>query len=622
MALVYQASQASLDRDVALKMIKPRGLDDTARARYSNHEADRVEQAMQKRDRDWFLSEAVVTANLEHPYIVPIYDVIKDRKDSLFYAMKWVRGTAWKDLIQEKKKTESEHLEILQKVADAVAFAHEKGVIHRDLKPENVMVGTHGEVYVMDWGAALVTPQFERSTNLSQSSSGFGSVLYAAPELFLGSVEQITVRSDVYLLGAILFEVISGYAPHPYPRNKSEALNNLRGNQIRPSDYKGELLDIALKAMATDPADRYASVQEFQTAIREFQSHTISLELSKRAQTTLDKAGQSGDYDDFARAVFAFAEAKEMWPGNVQAEEGVGVAKREYAEAALKQGDFDLGLQTADPNDPAHGDVIVKLRAAQKERDNRKQRLQRMTRAVAAMGVFMLLGAAVALVLINEQKGIALKNEAEAVKQKGIADTNAADAIKQKGIADENAADALKQKGIAETNAELAKKNESEAIRQKGLADDNAALAKNNEQDPIEQKGIAEKNEKLAKENEKLAKDNEEEAIAQTKKPSLPRPHRNTKPTSPGSVWPTRRSKRAPLRTCAACSKISRKRRSKRRKRTQTRPPPMRMPTPTRKCLGAGNLHGWRIWPGKHRNFSRRPTTKAKHATWESKGWL
>ena len=338
MGIVYQASQASLDRDVALKMIKPSRLDETRRASYTAHEAQRVEQAMEKRDREWFLSEAVVPANLALPYIVPIYDVVKDRKDSLIYAMKWVRGTPWNKLIQEQAKSEGEHLEILGKVADAVAFAHEKGVIHRDLKPENVMVGNHGEVYVMDWGAALVTPQFERSTNLSQSSSGFGSVLYAAPELFLGSVEQITVRSDVYLLGAILFEIISGYAPHPYPRTKTEALKNLAGNLIRPSNYEGELLEIALKAMAAEPAGRYASVQEFQTAIREYQSHTTSLQLSKRAQSTLDRAEETGDYQDYARAVFAFDEAHEMWPGNGQAQNGVGQAKLQYAQAALKQG--------------------------------------------------------------------------------------------------------------------------------------------------------------------------------------------------------------------------------------------------------------------------------------------
>ena len=416
MGVVYQATQAALDRDVALKMIKPRGLDDTAKARYTKEEAQKVETAMQKRDRDWFLSEAVVTANLEHPYIVPIYDVIKDKSNALCYAMKWVRGTPWSKLIQEKKKTETEHLEILQKVSDAVAFAHEKGVIHRDLKPENVMVGSHGEVYVMDWGAALVTPQFERSTNLSQSSSGFGSVLYAAPELFFGSVEQITARSDVYLLGAILYEIISGYPPHPYPSNKSEALKNLRSNDIRPSDYKGELLGIALKAMKTEPAQRYASVQEFQTAIREYQSHTISLQLSKRARSTLVKAEQTGDYHDYARAVFAFDEAREMWHGNKQAQEGVGQAKLEYARAALSKGDIDLGLQTADSKDPAHADVIVKLRNAQSERDSRLKRLQTMRRAITGMAAVIVVGLGLGMYLVNQQRE-------KAVAAEGVANT-------------------------------------------------------------------------------------------------------------------------------------------------------------------------------------------------------
>jgi hypothetical protein len=121
MGIVYQARQASLDREVALKMVKPREVDEAVRARYSVSELQRVEQVMQKRDRQWFLSEAVVTANLEHPFIVPIYDVIKDREDSLFYAMKWVRGTPWNKSIREKST--NENIEILLKVADAVAFA-------------------------------------------------------------------------------------------------------------------------------------------------------------------------------------------------------------------------------------------------------------------------------------------------------------------------------------------------------------------------------------------------------------------------------------------------------------------------------------------------------------------
>ena len=519
MGIVYQASQASLDRDVALKVIKYQGLDESAKLRYGPAKAQHVEQAMRNRDREGFLKEAVVTANLEHPYIVPIYDVIKDQENSLFYAMKWVKGDPWSQLIQEKRKSESEHLEILQKVADAVAFAHDKGVIHRDLKPENVMVGKHGEVYVMDWGIALVTPQFERATNLSQSSSGFGSVLYAAPEMFIGGVEQITVRSDVYLLGAILFEIISGYPPHPNPSSRSEALQNLRGNQIRPTAYKGELLGIALKAMATDPADRYVSVQAFQTAIREFQSHTISLQLSTKAQRRLATAADTGDYHDYARAVFAFDEAREMWPGNVDAQAGAGQAKREYALAALKQGDFDLGLQTADPNDPAHGDVIVKLSAAKHERESRQKRLKAMRRGLVGMAAIIVGGLALGLYLINEQKGIATANAAEAKKQEGIAikEKGIADVKREEAVAAKKDADDEREKAVAAEKVAVAEKDKADVERKKAVKAQAAAeLAAMKETEAKEAEELARKDADMKREEadkqRKLAEANEKKA--------------------------------------------------------------------------------------------------------------
>jgi WD40 repeat protein len=419
MGIVYQARQASLDRDVALKMIKPRSLDESARQRYSTADLHRVEQTLQRRDREWFLSEAMVTANLEHPYIVPVYDVIKDSTNALFYAMKWVRGTPWNKVIRQN--SEAENLEILMKVADAVAFAHDKGIIHRDLKPENVMVGAHGEVYVMDWGAALVTPDFERSANLSQSSSGFGSPLYAAPELFLGTIDQIGVRSDVYLLGAVLFEIISGNPPHPYPTSRPEVLSILRSNVICPTEYKGELLDIAKRAMATRQADRYANVQEFQLAIREYEQHANSRMLSKRARANLVKAEQTGDYQDYQHAVFAYDEAYALWHGNEEAREGVRQAKLEYATAALKKGAFDLGLEVADDQDPTHGDVIVKLRAAQKDRETQKRRLQTTRRIVAGLAALIVVGLTVATIWINKERAAAVAAEKAAKESEKVA---------------------------------------------------------------------------------------------------------------------------------------------------------------------------------------------------------
>jgi hypothetical protein len=496
MGMVYQARQASLDRDVALKMIKPRELDNSARKRYSTEELSRVEQTLHRRDREWFLSEAMVTANLEHPYIVPVYDVIKDRKNALYYAMKWVRGTPWNKMIRDR--SEAENLEILLKVADAIAFAHDKGIIHRDIKPENVMVGAHGEVYVMDWGAALVTPDFERAANLTQSSSGFGSPLYAAPELFLGTVEQIGVRSDVYLLGAVLFEIISGNPPHPYPSSRSEVLSILRSNQIRPTDYKGELLEIAKKAMATKQAERYANVQEFQVAIREFQQHSNSRTLSRRARSNLVKAEQTGDYADYQRAVFAYDEAYALWHGNEEARSGVGEAKLAYATAALKKGAFDLGLEIAEEKDPAHRDVIVKLRAAQKDRESQQRRLQTTRRLVAGLAALILIGLTVATIWINNARTEAVNAKNDEEKARIAAQES-----------EKRAVDAGEKEKDARILAEKAKEQEEEA---KLLAQAEKEKAEQAEAEEKNARIAAQKSEEMAlaaREQEKQAKDKE-----------------------------------------------------------------------------------------------------------------
>ncbi|MCH7729143.1 MAG: serine/threonine protein kinase, partial [Planctomycetes bacterium] len=129
MGMVYSARQASIDRTVAVKMLKPKTASDETQ-------------------RNKFLAEAVVTGDLEHPNIVPIYDLGKNNQGSLFYAMKRVQGTPWDEVIAEKSLPEN--IEIFMKVADAVGFAHSRMIIHRDLKPENVMLGSYGEVLVMD----------------------------------------------------------------------------------------------------------------------------------------------------------------------------------------------------------------------------------------------------------------------------------------------------------------------------------------------------------------------------------------------------------------------------------------------------------------------------------------
>ena len=274
MGTVHLAQQVALGREVALKQI---------------HRQSSQEPSV----REEFLTEAVLTGKLEHPNIVPIYEVGESAGGELFYAMKNVKGRAWDETIDTL--TLDQNLEILIDVCDAIAFAHAEGVIHRDLKPQNIMTGGFGEVLVLDWGLAVLTEPGEDVT-----ASAGGTPSYMAPEMITPPY-LLGPRSDVYLLGAILFRFLTGQVPHAGESARSSLKAVSRTELITPDAERphklaptGELLSVAMTAMATDPADRFQTVGEFQQAVREFEAHQESLKLAARADAALQAAEQRG----------------------------------------------------------------------------------------------------------------------------------------------------------------------------------------------------------------------------------------------------------------------------------------------------------------------------------------
>jgi WD40 repeat protein/serine/threonine protein kinase len=455
MGVVYSARQAAIDRTVAIKMLK-------------------ADIARDNDQREKFLSEAVVTGDLDHPNIVPIYDLGSNETGALFYSMKRVQGTPWMSVID--RKSNAENIDILMKVADAVAFAHSRGVIHRDLKPENVMLGDFGEVLVMDWGLALSTSAFRKSESITQTSSMGGTPAYMAPEMATGPIDRVGAASDVYLLGAILYEIIAKKPPHT-GKNVMNCLFAAARNEIQPTEHSGELLDIAMKAMSTKLEDRFPSVQDLQAAIRQYQSHSESIVLSTRAQHDLEAAEKSGDYQTYSRALFAFQEAAALWDGNAKARSGVSAAKLAYARQAMKKEDFDLGASLVDPSDPAHVEVHRQIVAAQRERDTRQQRLKSIRRTAVAMGIAILVGATAAAIKINSEKNLAQSAEVtarEAEKQAQI-DRDAAVASEGRAklatkAADKSAGDALLSAAAAEKAKEAAVASEKQAKKDRNVA--------------------------------------------------------------------------------------------------------------------------------------------------------
>jgi serine/threonine-protein kinase len=226
-----------------------------------------------------FLDEARITGWLDHTHIVPVHDLVIDDRGVASYTMKLVDGQTLTEVIaaQKTQRDLERILQCLIKVCDALSFAHSRGIIHRDLKPDNVMVGSYGQVYVMDWGCAQVIG--DRSIVGGKTEPDgivIGTVAYMAPEQACGEISKIDARTDVFALGGILYKALTGSSPYPGPVAQALPLAQ-RGELRSPDESTGvgvkpppSLSQIAMKAMAKDPAQRHQSAEQFAEELRAF----------------------------------------------------------------------------------------------------------------------------------------------------------------------------------------------------------------------------------------------------------------------------------------------------------------------------------------------------------------
>lgn len=227
-----------------------------------------------------FIDEARITGLLDHPNIVPVHDLVIENDGLVTYTMKLVKGETLTELIARQKTiSDLEHiLNCLIKVCEALSFAHGHGVIHRDLKPDNIMVGSHGQVYLMDWGCAHVVGDDRSIVEGRQDKEGMlvGTLSYMAPEQAKGQITKIDARTDVFGVGAILYKVITGSPPYPY--SGLQAIPFAQEAEIQPPEQSAgsaikpppHLSEIAMTAMAKDPENRFQSTQALAGALRSF----------------------------------------------------------------------------------------------------------------------------------------------------------------------------------------------------------------------------------------------------------------------------------------------------------------------------------------------------------------
>jgi serine/threonine protein kinase len=280
MGTVWLAQDSELDREVALKVIR---------------EASGPEAA------ERLAREARILARLEHPGIVPVHDVGRMPDGQLFYVMKRVEGERL-DRHFSPEAPLSDRLRLFQRLCETVAFAHAHGVVHRDLKPENVMVGPFGEVLVLDWGVAKVLgapdasrPHAAGSPAPGETAEGtvLGTLEYMAPEQVEGRVEEVSPRTDLYALGAILYFLAARRAPFGDRARERVAPGAARRlpvslRRVDPSLPKA-LEAIVSRAMASEAADRYACAEDLGKDIARLLD---GLPVSAHRENLFERAGR------------------------------------------------------------------------------------------------------------------------------------------------------------------------------------------------------------------------------------------------------------------------------------------------------------------------------------------
>lgn len=365
MGRVFLAYQKSMGREVAVKSTMP----DVGAA-----------------GRAALLLEGRVTGSLEHPGIVPIHAVGLDSQQAPVLVMKRIEGVSWKTLLADNNHpawqtvdgAEEGHLyanlRILMHVCNTLHFAHSRGVLHRDMKPENVMIGSFGEVYVVDWGVA---------TRLGNEQPGashgvVGTPAYLAPEMVSNHLGPVGVHTDVFLLGATLYELLMGEPPNRGNTLAEVLLGAYQCEEKRfRSEVPRELADLCQSALSKEKEKRPASALHFRRALADYLTHEASNTLVKSAEELLEKwrseiqrnpTDQSESRKLAVECRFALQMALREWPENADAKARLQECLSLQFERAIESKDIATAHEIL-------ADIINK--------DGKSQRLEKLEQDIA-----------------------------------------------------------------------------------------------------------------------------------------------------------------------------------------------------------------------------------------------
>lgn len=362
--------------------------------------------------------EARATGLLEHPNIVPVHD-LREGDDGPWMVMKHISGDLWDDLIEhpsrcapylEGRDVLEFHLGVLIGVCRALAFAHERGVVHRDVKPSNVMIGRFGEVYLLDWGIALALREGLGLPLAAEQRRLAGSPAFMAPEMARGDGPSITERTDVYLVGACLYYVLTGQPLHPGRTVEDAVAHAKSGARREPRGVPHELAQLVLHCTHPDPAWRPRTIDEVRQALAAFLRHRGAakvvaeaerrmLELKGLVEGVLAGGPASPAIRDLgAEARFGYRQGLEQWPEHRRARDGLAMLLRTQFryEVHRENADAAEGLLRELGEDPELHAQLDALRARLEERAGAAEELERRRQEQApgvSAGARMALGA-------------------------------------------------------------------------------------------------------------------------------------------------------------------------------------------------------------------------------------
>ncbi len=322
-------------------------------------------------DEARFLREACVTGQLEHPGIVPVYETGRKPDENRYYTMRLVRGVTLSQAIKDAGTLEK-RLRLLphfRDICNAIAYSHSRGVIHRDIKPENIMIGEFGETVVLDWGLAKVKGEDDTADselreelnllkveNIGMTVRGkaIGTPAYMSPEQARGDISAIDERSDIYSLGAVLYEILTGIPPFK-GKDVQETLDLVKtSDPVDITVYEPasppDLCAVVSKTLTKDPGSRYQSALEVAKEIENFMSggkiaayEYSSWEMFKRF-VAKNKSLSVLAATLFAVLIFAsaavFVAYRDSLSNERAAHLNLSLGYLEYAEKLLKEGKY------------------------------------------------------------------------------------------------------------------------------------------------------------------------------------------------------------------------------------------------------------------------------------------